>query len=199
VRCASSVSGAQPSRARPWYTRSVSASHRASYRIEVARELFKFSCAHMTVFPDGTKERLHGHNYMIGLTLELRDIAFDKMIPFEHIKQAGAALCQEWKEHLLLAVRNPHFELVRDDGHEIEFRLCGARYVVPRGDVVLLPIDNVATEPLAAHAADLILARLGSALRPDVVTAIELSITESPGQGAVCRRDLSAAAPTPGS
>jgi 6-pyruvoyltetrahydropterin/6-carboxytetrahydropterin synthase len=166
----------------------------AAYRIEVARELFKFSCAHMTVFPDGTKERLHGHNYMIGLTLELRDIAFDKMIPFESIKQAGAGLCQEWKEHLLLAERNPHFELVRDDGQEIEFRLCGDRYVVPRRDVVLLPIDNIATEPLAAHAAELLIARLGPVLRSGVVTAIELGVTESPGQGAVCRRELTASA-----
>lgn len=167
----------------------------ASYRIEVARELFKFSCAHMTVFPDGTKERLHGHNYMMAVTVELRDIAFDRMIPFERIKQAGAALCQAWKEHLLLAERNPHFELVRDTGQEIEFRLCGDRYVVPRRDVVLLPIDNVATEPLAAHAADLLIARLGPVLRPDVVTAFELGITESPGQGAVCRRELSGPAP----
>jgi 6-pyruvoyltetrahydropterin/6-carboxytetrahydropterin synthase len=162
----------------------------AAYRIEVARELFKFSCAHMTVFPDGTKERLHGHNYMLGLALELRDIAFDKMIPFEHLKDAGAALCQEWKEHLLLATANPHFELVRDTADEIEFRLCGQRYVLPRVDVVLLPIDNLATEPLAAHVADLLIARLGAVLRPDVVTAIEVSVSELPGQGAVCRRDL---------
>ena len=35
------------------------------HRISIAREQYKFSCAHMTVFADGTKERLHGHNYTI--------------------------------------------------------------------------------------------------------------------------------------
>ena len=46
---------------------------RTRFRIDIARELFKFSCAHMTVFPDGTKERLHGHNYYVGVTLALSD------------------------------------------------------------------------------------------------------------------------------
>ncbi|ACY17980.1 6-pyruvoyl trahydropterin synthase family protein [Haliangium ochraceum] len=158
------------------------------YRIEVARELFKFSCAHMTVFPDGTKERLHGHNYFLGITLELRDISFRNMIAFAAIKDAGAALSQAWKEHLLLATENPHYELVREDESEIEFRLCGQRYVVPRGDVVLLPLDNIAVEPLAAHATDLLTERLRSVLSSEVVSAIEVRVSEGPGQGAVCRQ-----------
>jgi 6-pyruvoyltetrahydropterin/6-carboxytetrahydropterin synthase len=162
----------------------------ASYRIEVARELFKFSCAHMTVFPDGTKERLHGHNYYLGIVVELRDIAFDKMIAFAPIKDAAIALCQEWRERTLLAERNPYFELVRDGDGEIEFRLCGDRYVLPRRDVVLLPIDNIAVEPLAAHAAERLTARLDHVLRRDAVIALEVRISESPGQGAACRLEL---------
>lgn len=163
----------------------------ASYRIEVERELFKFSCAHMTVFPDGTKERLHGHNYYLGITVELSDIAFQNMVAFAPIKEAATALCQEWRERTLLAEHNPFFELIRDAGGEIEFRLCGDRYVLPRRDVILLPIDNIAVEPLAAHAAARLIAALGSVLRRDVVTAIEVRVSESPGQGAVCRQDLS--------
>jgi 6-pyruvoyltetrahydropterin/6-carboxytetrahydropterin synthase len=164
----------------------------ASYRIEVERELFKFSCAHMTVFPDGTKERLHGHNYYLGITVELRDIAFHNMLAFAPIKDAAIALCQGWRERTLLAEHNPYFELVRDAGGEIEFRLCGDRYVLPRRDVLLLPIDNIAVEPLAAHAAERLLAALDPVLRRDIVTAIEVRISESPGQGAVCRQELGA-------
>ena len=40
------------------------------------------------------------------------------------------------------------------------FRLCGKRYVVPREDVILLPIDNIAVEPLAAHICELLIERL---------------------------------------
>lgn len=162
----------------------------APYRIEIERELFKFSCAHMTVFPDGTKERLHGHNYYMGVTVELDDIAFDRMIPFAPIKAAAAALCAEWKEHTLLAAHNPYFEVLRDGDGELEFRLCGERYLLPRKDVLVLPVDNVTVEALAAHVTDVLCGRLGPVLHRDVVGAIEVRVTESPGQGAVCRRAL---------
>lgn len=160
------------------------------YRIHVQRDRYKFSCAHMTVFPGGRKERLHGHNYYVGVALELGDIAFEHMIDFGPIKEALAELCASWKERTLLARDNPHFELVRDDGDELEFRLCGRRYVLPREDALLLPIDNTTVEPLSAHAADWILTRLGDHLRPGTVLAIEVTIEETPGQGARTRREI---------
>jgi 6-pyruvoyltetrahydropterin/6-carboxytetrahydropterin synthase len=156
----------------------------------VAREQYKFSCAHMTVFPDGTKERLHGHNYQVSAALELTDVGFAAMIPFAPIKDALAAICLGFRERVLLAERNPYFEKIRDDGDELELRLCGKRYVLPREDALLLPIDNVAVEPLAAHIADLLLARLDGALPAGVVTGLEVSVHESPGQGASCHISL---------
>lgn len=156
----------------------------------VAREQYKFSCAHMTVFPDGTKERLHGHNYQVGATLELSDVSFASMIPFAAIKDALGAICNAFRERVLLAEKNPYFELVRDDGDELELRLCGKRYVMPREDALLLPIDNVAVEPLAAHIADVLLATLGDVLPREIVVALEVSVHESPGQGAFCHVDL---------
>jgi 6-pyruvoyltetrahydropterin/6-carboxytetrahydropterin synthase len=160
------------------------AAHR--HRMVVAREQYKFSCAHMTVFPDGTKERLHGHNYQVGAVLELTDVSFASMIAFAPIKEAMASICAAFKERVLLAERNPFYELVRDDGVELELRLCGKRYVMPREDALLLPIDNIAVEPLAAHIADLLLQKLGATLPRGTVAAIEGSVHESPGQGASC-------------
>lgn len=157
------------------------------YRIHVKRDRFKFSCAHMTVFPDGTKERLHGHNYYLSLTVELSDIRFEHMLDFGPIKDALADLCSQWKEHTLLARDNPYFELLRDDA-EIEFRLCKQRYVLPRQDVLLLPIDNVAVEPLSALACTLLLERLGELLAAARVLAIEVTVEENPGQGGTTRR-----------
>jgi 6-pyruvoyltetrahydropterin/6-carboxytetrahydropterin synthase len=162
---------------------------RRRHRIFVAREQYKVSCAHMTVFPDGTKERLHGHNYQLSVALEVADVSLAHMVPFGPIKTALTELCALWKERTLLAADNPHFELVRDDD-ELEFRLCGARYVLPRGDALLLPIDNVAVEPLAAHVADLLVARLGAVLSDARVLGLEATVSESPGQGASCHVDL---------
>ena len=153
------------------------------HRLWVARDQYKFSCAHMTVFPDGTKERLHGHNYTVGVALELARIDLAAMVPFAPIKAAISELCATLKEHVLLAQHNPHLEILRDDA-ELELRLCGARYVLPRGDALLLPIDNISVEALAAYVAGVLAARLSGKLGS--ATGLEVTIEESPGQGASC-------------
>lgn len=139
----------------------------------------------MTVFPDGTKERLHGHNYFAGVAVDLSDIAFERMVPFAPIKDALTELCAELRERTLLAARNPLFAILHDDPGELEFRLCGKRYVLPREDVLLLPIDNVSVEALAAYLAAQLLERV-DALRAPPVVGLEVTVTESPGQGASC-------------
>jgi len=155
------------------------------HRISIAREQYKISCAHMTVFPDGTKERLHGHNYTIAIAIEVDRIDLPVMLPFSPIKAALGELCAAWKEHVLIATNNPHFVLVRDDA-ELELTLCGERYVMPRGDALLLPIDNISVEALAAHIAELLRARLAAELAAPHVRALEITVEESPGQGASC-------------
>jgi 6-pyruvoyltetrahydropterin/6-carboxytetrahydropterin synthase len=158
-----------------------------SHRLSIAREQYKFSCAHMTVFPDGTKERLHGHNYQLGVALEVTDVALAQMIPFAAIKAALTELCAAWKERVLVAEANPHLVVVARDDREVELRLCGDRYVFPAGDVLFLPIDNISVEALAAHVAALLSARLAAVLARPHVLALEVTCEESPGQGATCR------------
>lgn len=155
-----------------------------STRITIARDQYKFSCAHMTVFPDGSKERLHGHNYTVAIALELSDVSFAKIIPFAAIRAALAELCSAWKERVLVAEDNPHFKLVRHEAAEIEFLLCGKRYVLPNEDVLLLPIDNIAVEPLAGYCAELLRQRLSGILSLPHVRTLEVTVAESPGQGA---------------
>jgi 6-pyruvoyltetrahydropterin/6-carboxytetrahydropterin synthase len=159
------------------------------YRISIAREQYKVSCAHMTVFPDGTKERLHGHNYTIAIALDVDRIDLPAMLPFSPIKAALAELCAVWKEHVLIAAHNPHFKLLRDDT-ELELTLCGERYVMPRGDALLLPIDNISVEALAAHIAEVLRDRLTAELSGSHVRALEVTVEESPGQGASCTLPL---------
>jgi len=160
----------------------------ARHRILIARDQYKFSCAHMTVFADGTKERLHGHNYTIAVAIEVARVELAAMIPFAPIKAALAELCSGWKEHVLVATKNPFLVVIRDDS-ELEFRLCGDRYVMPRQDALLLPIDNISVEALAAHVAELLRERI-TVLEAPHVRSIEVTIAESPGQGASCTVDL---------
>ena len=158
------------------------------HRISIAREQYKFSCAHMTVFADGTKERLHGHNYTIAVAIEVDRVELAAMIPFAPIKAALAELCAAWREHVLIAAKNPFLEILRD-GDELELTLCGERYVMPRQDALMLPIDNISVEALAAHVAALLQARIAGLEVPHV-RALEITIEESPGQGASCTISL---------
>jgi 6-pyruvoyltetrahydropterin/6-carboxytetrahydropterin synthase len=159
-----------------------------THRIRLARAEHKFSCAHMTVFADGTKERLHGHNYTVAVALEVARVDLAAMIPFAPIKAAIGEICATWKEHVLLAAHNPCFEIVFDTD-ELEFRLCGERYVMPRGDALLLPIDNISVEALAAYVAALLRDEIAALDLRHVVT-LEVTIEESPGQGASCTLSL---------
>ncbi len=154
-----------------------------AHRIQVGRAEHKFSCAHMTVFPDGRKERLHGHNYTVSVALDLAAISFAELIDFGAIKREVAALCAEWKECTLVAERNP-MTRVRRLGGEVELDVCGRRYVLPEEDVLLLPVDNTTVEALSAHWADLLATRLAGLLNQTPVLGLEVRIEEVPGQGA---------------
>ena len=136
----------------------------------------------MTVFPDGSKERLHGHNFSVAVALDLHTVALDSLLDLGIVKRAVLDQCREWHEHLLLAERCPALEILRRDA-EVEFRLCGKRYLLPAEDVIFLPLDNVVVENLAVELARRIGERLGPWLRPEVVAGIEVDVREARGQG----------------
>jgi 6-pyruvoyltetrahydropterin/6-carboxytetrahydropterin synthase len=159
------------------------------HRIVIAREQYKFSCAHMTVFPDGTKERLHGHNYTVALAIELDSVAFADMVPFSAIKAALAALCADFKERVLIAEKNPHLEIIKRDATELEIKLCGKRYVFPAEDPLVLPLDNISAEMLAVHCANVLREKLSGVLTANA-RALEITVEESPGQGSSCTLPL---------
>jgi len=158
------------------------------HRLTIARPQYKVSCAHMTVFPDGTKERLHGHNYTIAVAVDVARVDLAAMVPFRALKSFLEELCTEWKERVLLGAKNPHLVIVRDDAVELELTLCGKRYVLPREDALLLPLDNVSVEALAAHFAAQLRDRIAP-LSPHLL-ALEVTVEEVPGQGASCALDL---------
>jgi 6-pyruvoyltetrahydropterin/6-carboxytetrahydropterin synthase len=157
------------------------------HRIFVGKDVHKFSCAHMTVFPDGKKERLHGHNFQVEVALDLNDISFEKLVDFGIVKVAIQRQCETWHERLLLAGRNPHHRTLRHDATELEFTLCQKRYVVPVEDVLILDVDNIVVETLAQAFATQLLERLKSQVELSSVLALEVTVSESARQGGTAR------------
>lgn len=153
-------------------------------RIVVHKDEHKFSCAHMTVFADGSKERLHGHNFHLAVAIELPADEHATMLDFASVKAVLASLCAELKEHLLMPARCPLLKILRQGPDEIELELCSRRYLVPADDVILLPVDNVVVEHLARYLWMRVADALKTQLQECGAMALDVTVTESPGQGA---------------
>ena len=155
--------------------------------IHIRKDHLKFAAAHMTVFPDGGKESLHGHNYQVELTVELTEPALTRMLSYEVFKQALKTVCRAWDEKVLIAADNPWLKWLPAEADEYAFRLCGKRYVLPADEVAMLEVDNISAENLAR----LLFERFWAELTTDRavpwrerIIAVSLRIDESRGQGA---------------
>lgn len=157
------------------------------HKIHIRKEQFEFAAGHMTVFPDGTKEPLHGHNYHVGLVLELREASFDKMIPFALWKDALKELCDAWDHRVLIPANNPFFKKIRVTPEESEFTVCGKRYVLPSDEVLFLETDNLSSEAFAAELCRKYVSKLQNQPGFELATAIEITVEECPGLGSSCR------------
>jgi 6-pyruvoyltetrahydropterin/6-carboxytetrahydropterin synthase len=153
-------------------------------RIIIKKESFKFAAAHMTLFDDGTKEALHGHNYTTELTLEFTPAAKAPMIPFSVLKAPLKAVCDAWDEKVLLPANSKFLKIKKRDVKETEFLLCGCRYVLPSNEIVFLPVDNVTAESLAEQVCKEYLKRFKKGFLEKAFRRVQVRVDESPGQGA---------------
>lgn len=158
--------------------------------VHIRKEHLKFSAAHMTVFPNGTKEALHGHNYQVELSIELKNSDFKEMVSFSEFKNSLKKLTGKWDEKVLLAEKNPFFKVKSQKGKEIQFSLCGKNYLLPSDEVELLPIENISSEALAQYLLELWIKNAGEKLLRKISYSVSLRVDESPGQGASVIQDF---------
>jgi len=161
------------------------------WTIRLTKSYLKFSAAHMTVYPDGTKEPLHGHNYQVHIDLDINDASFAKMIDFNRYKDLLRSLCDDWDEMILIQGNNPLVSIVTSES-SVEVKVCAKEYVFPRDEVHILKIENITSELLAKEMARLMVEGLKaegllnweSAGSSDVIDTIRLGVFETAGQGA---------------
>ncbi len=155
-----------------------------THRLHFAKDAHKFSAAHLTLFPDGTKERLHGHNYQVETVIEVASIDGEGFLSFAAMKAPIKAVCDALHERVLLPTRARTLSIVRHDATEIEIVACGKRYVFPADEVVLLETDNVVTETLAAYVAEQLAVAWAPLLASDRIRSLQVTVKETLGQGA---------------
>lgn len=153
--------------------------------IHLQKDAFKFSAAHMTVFPDGSKEALHGHNYSVRASFQLKSTSFQQMVPFSAIKALIQAQCDRWDEKILLPERCPNLNITPSEStEEIEFRLCGKHYIIPIDEVVLLSLENISLEALSDLYGEHLLKALRHTPGFSQILSLEIEIQETAGQSA---------------
>ncbi|MGK2966030.1 MAG: 6-pyruvoyl trahydropterin synthase family protein [Tepidiformaceae bacterium] len=149
-------------------------------RITVERNRLHFAAAHMATFR-GTCEPLHGHNYMVMVDLEGELTADSWVWDFGELKAATKAICDDL-DHKFLLQRESRFLTIAEHATEWEVSFPGAgRYIFPKSDVAVLPIDNTTAERLSEYIAG----RLTEAIRAAGLSSasrLTIGVEEMPGQ-----------------
>ncbi len=170
-------------------------------QLHVRKDSLKFDVAHMTVSPDGTKERLHGHSYRAGLTVTLEHFDFESFLNLRDLRHAMQSVCNAWNERFLLPLNCPHLSITSWDDTSIDFTLCFDRYVMPSKDIKPLDIENAVIEHLTVSFAVDLWRELGCRdLNRKLIASLAIELEESTGQGGastLSAEELSALADVP--
>ncbi len=158
--------------------------------IDRAKEYLKFSAAHFLIFPDGSTERLHGHNYRVYVDLEAGLDEFGLVIDFIRIKPVVRELCDWLDEHWLLPAKHPVLKITEREDGVTEVRYKDLYYAAPTQDVIQLPINNTSSENLATWIGRELAQRLGKKFPEAPIQRMRVAVEETLGQRGVYRFEV---------
>jgi 6-pyruvoyltetrahydropterin/6-carboxytetrahydropterin synthase len=155
------------------------------WAIDLSKENFKFSAAHFLIFPDGSAERLHGHNYRVFVEIEAELSPFGLVIDFKMAKPVVREICERLDEHWIVPGEHPVLRWAEREDGTVEVRYLDRFYAAPREDVLVLPINNTSSENLAGWFGRE-LRRIFGERFPDVpVRELRVGVEETSGQRGV--------------
>ena len=156
-----------------------------SWSIKVHKDYLKFSAAHFLIFPDGSAERLHGHNYKVFVEVFSGLDEHGLVLNFQDIKPRIRALVDALDEHLLLPGEHPVLTVERLEDGQMEIRYQERHYLIPADEVIVLPINNTSAENLAGYLGRQLLVRLQADFPEARLERLVLAVEETPGQQGV--------------
>ena len=155
------------------------------WSIDIQKEYFKFSAAHFLIFPDGTAERLHGHNYRVFVEVDASLSRHGLVIDFKRVKPLVRSLVDELDEHWLVPGRHDVLRVATLPDGRVEVRFGDRVYAAPAEDVIVLPINNVSAENLATHLGRELCRRLQATFEDVRLRSLRVAVEETPGQRGV--------------
>jgi 6-pyruvoyltetrahydropterin/6-carboxytetrahydropterin synthase len=129
------------------------------FTVKVARDHLVFCCGHFISFDGHQCERLHGHNYRAAVEVEGPLSPDWYVFDFTALKARAQEITNELDHHMLLATANP---VIRVDANDTRVHVTykDREWLFPRGDCILLPIENTTAELLAKYIASCLAAVL---------------------------------------
>ena len=158
-----------------------------SYYVDIEKEEFTFSAAHFITFNGNICERLHGHNYGVRCRIESPLDENHYVYDFIAIRDALKEICLQLDHYMLLPDSHPNIRL-KHLPEEIEVTFEDRRWVFPKGDCRVLPVENTTVELIARYIGHSLLSKLkdGGHKLP---AALELGVDENNGQWGVWRTE----------
>eukprot|EP00535_Pseudo-nitzschia_heimii_P000849 CAMPEP_0197184016 /NCGR_PEP_ID=MMETSP1423-20130617/9012_1 /TAXON_ID=476441 /ORGANISM="Pseudo-nitzschia heimii, Strain UNC1101" /LENGTH=315 /DNA_ID=CAMNT_0042634725 /DNA_START=66 /DNA_END=1010 /DNA_ORIENTATION=+ len=182
-------------------------SHYATnFEVYVSKPDFKFNAGHFVAYR-GFRERLHGHNYTVGVRLlGSRKINHDGyVLDFGDVKKVVKVVCKTLNERFLCPTKSDVIDIKivdsvnektnGDNGVKSKtvVLVCedGSRFVIPHDDCAMLPIVHATVEELSIY----IWGEIMDGLDPDFlrrrgIHTMEVITAEAPGQEAVFRHEI---------
>jgi len=155
------------------------------WSIDIQKEYFKFSAAHFLIFPDGTAERLHGHNYRVFVSLEAALSKHGLVLDFKRVKPVIRELLDELDEHWLVPGEHDRLKVARRGDGTTEVRFAERYYAAPDADVLVLPLNNISAENLATFVGRELLVRLRRRFDEVRILRLSCAVEETAGQRGV--------------
>ncbi|MCO4754031.1 MAG: 6-carboxytetrahydropterin synthase [Bacteriovoracaceae bacterium] len=155
-----------------------------NYSIKVYKQYFNFAASHFLIFENGEREPLHGHNYRVMLKGEAPKLSGDMVFDFLDIKPIVREVCDSLDHKLLLPKDNPHLK-IHDHGKSYHLMTPDeSEFLIPKQDVLILPISNTSAERLAIYLCEEI-SRITQERFKFTFSALEVEVEETPGQSAI--------------
>jgi 6-pyruvoyltetrahydropterin/6-carboxytetrahydropterin synthase len=153
-----------------------------TYKVRVTKDHLGFCSGHFISYEGGKCERLHGHNYRAIVEMEGDLDSNYYVFDFIALKNHTKAITDELDHRMMLATRNPHIH-VEESAVSVRVRYRDREWVFPRGDCVLLPIENTTAELLASYIAHRLVADLRTQhqFEPEI---LRVEVEENAGQSA---------------
>lgn len=152
------------------------------YKVRVSKDYLVFCSGHFISYEGDKCERLHGHNYRANVEIEGELDENHYVFDFIALKNLTRELVDELDHRMMLATAN-RFINVEEGPTRVRVTYREREWVFPRGDCVLLPIENTTAELLARYLGQRLLAELAArhGYRP---AALRVEVEESFGQSA---------------